>query len=359
MRIGSKINRNHLKSSVERILKNNRKLFLIAAAVFSCAVFLLYIIVLFIPVNRIDNPGGIEIVIKRGMSPGLIADVLLKEGVIRNRSSFLLGAKLIGVSRKLKAGRYRFGGRVTNYFVIRKLFHGDVIKVWVTIPEGSRVSKIAEILNKKFGIDIDYFMRLVNDTSLCNRFGIDGPNLEGYLYPDTYCFNIDVSSETILETMVSRFKEIFCDSLRKRAEEMGFSVHEVVTLASIVEGEAMLDSERKTIASLYLNRLKKNMLLQADPTIQYIIKNGPRRLLEKDLMIDSPYNTYIHRGLPPGPINNPGLASIMAVLYPSKEDYLFMVANGDGSHTFSKTISDHIAAKRRFDRIRKEQNHQF
>ena len=157
--------------------------------------------------------------------------------------------------------------------------------------------------------------------------------------------------------MTARFHEVFDGSLKFRSTEIQMGIKELITLASIVEGEAVIDSERSTIAALYLNRLRKGMLLQADPTIQYIIPDGPRRLTRMDLQINSMYNTYLHKGLPPGPVNNPGLASIRAVLFPDSIDYLFMVANGDGSHTFSKNISEHLVAKRRFDRIRKYNYH--
>ncbi|MCJ7813760.1 endolytic transglycosylase MltG, partial [bacterium] len=142
--------------------------------------------------------------------------------------------------------------------------------------------------------------------------------------------------------------------LKKRCGQLGMSVHEVITLASIVEGEAVIASERPIIAALYLNRLEHRMLLQADPTIQYIIQNGPRRLLDTDLQINSPYNTYIYPGLPPGPVNNPGIQSILATLYPASSDYLYMVANGDGAHTFSRSLEEHNKAKQEFNRVRNE-----
>ena len=140
----------------------------------------------------------------------------------------------------------------------------------------------------------------------------------------------------------------------RKLNEMSFTPHQVLTLASIIEGEALLDEERPVIASLYHNRLKRGMKLQADPTIQYIIKGPPRRLLIKDLKIDSPYNTYIYKGLPPGPINNPGEASIRATIFPADTNYLYMVAVGDGSHTFSRTLSEHNKAKEAFDKVRRE-----
>lgn len=308
---------------------------------------------LFLPWNAPGNPEKIEVTIVRGMAPQEISVLLKEKGVIREERNFLWTAKLLGVTRKLQAGRYLFQGRKTNFGVLRKLYKGRVITEQVTFPEGTRATKIASILRKELEVDSTRFVTFVNDTSFCHSQGIHASTLEGYLYPDTYRFHLNSASEEILERMVSRFNEIFVDSLRERAEEVNMSIHQVVTLASIVEGEAALESEREIIAALYLNRLERNMLLQADPTIQYIIEDGPRRLLKKDLQIDSPYNTYIRRGLPPGPVNNPGLASILAVLYPAPVNYLYMVANGDGSHTFSRTMQEHLKAKKRFDLVRK------
>jgi UPF0755 protein len=242
---------------------------------------------------------------------------------------------------------------LNNYAVLSKLFKGDVVTQQVTIPEGSRATKIAGILNETLGIDSVRFVSLVHDSSYCRAQDINASTLEGYLYPDTYRFHTNTSPEEAIQRMVSRFREVFHDSLIQQAAQIGMTIHQVITLASIVEGEAALDSERSIIAALYKNRLNRNMLLQADPTIQYIIKDGPRRLLNKDLQIDSPYNTYIYPGLPPGPVNSPGIASIRAVLYPDTVHYLYMVANGDGSHTFSRTIRDHLKAKARFDRVRR------
>ena len=241
--------------------------------------------------------------------------------------------------------------------MLRKLSKGEVVTEKITFPEGIRATRIASILQRRLKVDSTRFMKLATDPSFCYSLGINASTLEGYFYPDTYRFDLNPTPEKIIKRMVSRFHEIFTDSLRERAKQLGMSIHQIITLASIVEGEAALDSERTTIAALYLNRLRKKMLLQADPTIQYIIKGSPRRLLKTDLKINSPYNTYIHAGLPPGPVNNPGLASILAVLFPAHVDYLYMVANGDGSHTFSKTIRDHLKAKHRFDIIRREVKH--
>ena len=312
-----------------------------------------YCIVLFGSINS-RGADNIELTITRGMTPQAIASLLEEQAVIQNKKQFLLGAKLMGVSRKLQAGTYLFQGSQTTYSVLTKLYKGDVITERITFPEGTRAAGMAAILEKTYHIDSSHFMALVNDTEFTRSLGISAHTLEGYLYPDTYHFPLNPTVEEIIKKMVQQFMTIWDDKLEKQAEKVNLTTHEVITLASIVEGEAALDSERNIISALYLNRLKRNMRLQADPTIQYIIPNGPRRLLNKDLLIDSPYNTYLYKGLPPGPVNNPGSASIQAVLYPASVEYLYMVANGDGSHTFSLTIRDHLKAKQRFDNVRRQ-----
>jgi len=310
--------------------------------------------ILFRPWTMSVGDKTIEIEVQRGMMPRAISSLLKKEGIIPGERDFLLGAKLLGLSRKLQAGRYHFKGTLNNYKVLIKLSKGAVVTQRVTIPEGSRANRIASILHESLGVDSVRFMALVKDTAYCQNFQLECQSLEGYLYPDTYHFQRSTSAEDAIHTLVSQFKRTLSDSIRKRMAQTGMTLHQVVTLASIVEGEAVLDSERPIIAALYLNRLRRRMLLQADPTIQYIVSNGPRRLFTVDLQIDSPYNTYIYPGLPPGPVNSPGLASIRAVLFPETTNVLYMVANGDGSHTFSKTINEHIRAKNRFDQVRRE-----
>jgi len=292
------------------------------------------------------------------MTPDEIASLLKDRNIIANRQFFIVGAKLLGVSRKLQAGKYSFSGNMSNYSVLEKLFEGDIITTKVTIPEGLTAARIAAILKTSIGVDSSRFVHLVNNPELCDSLVIKANTLEGYLYPNTYRLYEDISAEKVISYLVQHFKKEFNDSLIYKAQKMNMTVHEIVTLASIVQGEAMLEKEQPIIAALYLNRLAKGMRLQADPTIQYIIDDGPRRLLERDLEIDSPYNTYLYRGLPPGPVNNPGISSILSVLYPAEVNYLYMVANGDGTHTFSESLNDHIKAKRKFDQYRRKINRQ-
>jgi UPF0755 protein len=309
--------------------------------------------ILFFP-YRPSGTDSVDVIIGRGLNPKQMAAALKAQSVIPNETSFLLAAEILGASRNLQAGRYHFEGRLSNYRVIRQIQNGLTFHMTVTLPEGIQAKRIAGIFARKIGVDSDQFMALVQNPVFCRQLGIEASTLEGYLYPDTYRFMTSASPEEIIRKMVFHFNEIFSDSLKVRAHQMGFTENQILTLASIIEGEAILDTERPVISALYHNRLRKGMALQADPTIQFLVEDGPRRLLKKDLAIDSPYNTYRYPGLPPGPVNNPGRASILAALYPAPVNYLYMVANGDGSHTFSTNLNDHNSAKQRFDQIRRK-----
>ncbi|RKY89252.1 endolytic transglycosylase MltG, partial [candidate division KSB1 bacterium] len=257
-------------------------------------------------------------------------------------------------NKKIRAGKFRLSKNLSNYSILLILCKGKPIDEKITIQEGLTSQKICSILKDTLEIDSTKFISLLTDKEFINELGIDADNLEGYLFPETYYFPCGISEKEIIKKMVGEFHKVFNDSLKKRARELNFSVHEIVTLASIIEGEAKIDDERNKISAVFHNRLKRRMRLQADPTIQYIIKDGPRRLLLKDLKIESPYNTYLHRGLPPGPICNPGKKSIIAALYPSCENYLYFVAKGDGSHIFSRTKKEHLKAKRNLDLLRRQ-----
>ena len=290
------------------------------------------------------------------MTPRAIADTLLERGLIQNKSRFLLAARWMGVTRRLQAGHYGFSGRLNHYRILTQIARGKVIQEKITFREGLRAREIAMILEETLDVPSDSFLALVYNPVITQSLGIRAYSLEGYLYPDTYFFRRNIPPREVIQTMVSRFKDVFHDSLTGRSASLNLTVHQAVILASIIEGEAVLADERAVISAIYHNRLKRGMRLQACPTIQYLIPDGPRRLLSSDMEIDSPYNTYIHAGLPPGPIGNPGIASIHAALYPDEVPYLYMVANGDGSHTFSRTLEEHVRAKQRFEKIRREVN---
>ena len=202
--------------------------------------------------------------------------------------------------------------------------------------------------------DSSEVIKLAHDKDFILKNGLEVNSLEGYFFPDTYLFFKGETPSNVLSYLVKQHKIFWNKTYEIRAEQINLSKHEVVTLASIIEGEAIFNNERPKISAVYHNRLNINMKLQADPTIQYIIDEPPRRLLNKDLKIKSPYNTYLNKGLPPGPINSPGKHSLLAALFPEENDFLFFVAKGDGYHTFSTNKRDHDKAKRKFQKIRRK-----
>ena len=198
------------------------------------------------------------------------------------------------------------------------------------------------------------FPSISKSPKFLSKNGIEASSLEGYLFPDTYFFFEGDTPKSVLSHLVSKYKEFWNQTYRNRAAKLNMNENQVVTLASIIEGEAIYNSERGKISGVYHNRMKIGMKLQADPTIQYIIPDGPRRLLNRDLRIESPYNTYLNYGLPPGPINSPGKNSLVAALYPEENDFLFFVATGDGYHTFTTNENDHNKAKRKLQKLRRQ-----
>ena len=294
------------------------------------------------------------ITIEKGMSLNSVSNLLLENEIIVNQNIFKLKVITRGLASKIPTGRFLIDGKISDALLIDLIFNKGPIKLKLTIPEGSQSKNLFKDINTLLNTDYD-FNKYFNSTEILEQYKVDASSLEGYLYPDTYYLYHDSSPEEIIDILLSEFWKKFDENLQDRANQLGFSVHEVVTLASIIEGEAMLDSERSTISSVYHNRLKINMKLQADPTIQYIIPGPPKTLSNRDLRIKSDYNTYQNYGLPPGPINNPGIASIKAALYPEDTNFLFFVAQGDGSHAFTTNEKDHEEAKRIY-KINKRKN---
>ena len=294
------------------------------------------------------------ITIEKGMSLNSVSNLLLQNEIIVNQNIFKLKVITRGLASKIPTGRFLIDGKISDAILIDLIFNKGPIKLKLTIPEGSQSKNLFQDINTLLNTDYD-FNKYFNSTEILEQYKVDASSLEGYLYPDTYYLYHDSSPEEIIDILLSEFWKKFDENLQDRANQLGFSVHEVVTLASIIEGEAMLDSERSTISSVYHNRLKINMKLQADPTIQYIIPGPPKTLSNRDLRIKSDYNTYQNYGLPPGPINNPGIASIKAALFPEDTNFLFFVAQGDGSHAFTTNEKDHEEAKRIY-KINKRKN---
>ena len=339
----------NLKDLLTKLAENNH---VFVAIVLLVIILSLRFIVLSTPV-RIDQE-NIKITILRGSNLSQIAEQLQEREIIDNPKSFILAAHLMLKSKSLKAGYFNLQ-RVKHYrSLIRTLSTSQVHSVRITVPEGYQVKQIAALLAGQLNFEYDEFMHYMNDINMLRDLSIESPSLEGYLFPDTYDFNDSDNPLIVIQKMVNRFHEMVDDSMKNIIKASDRSLHEVLILASIIEGECMIDNERSLVASVYVNRLRKRMRLESDPTIQYIIPDGPRRLLKKDLDLDSPYNTYKKRGLPPGPINNPGIKSIIAATWPAKTNYLYMVAVGDGTHSFTSDYDSFLKAKRRFQHVRRK-----
>jgi UPF0755 protein len=336
-----------------RLLKKSPLLF--------CAIILGLVISIFVirwtvvPISWRAEADSVYVTIEPGDSMTRIVNRLKEANLIKEGAGLLILAKISGKDRQVQAGRYNFHKGITLYSVFSKLVEGDVTLKEVTIPEGLTIRQIAGILQREIQIDSSEFVRVAADSQFARSLGIFTSNLEGYLFPDTYKFSWETSLKKAAQIMVEQFKKTFTDSLRRRAEEIDFSLAEVVTLASMIETEAKEGNERGKISAVYHNRLRRGMLLQCDPTVIYALPELDRPLLLKDLEVDSPYNTYKYPGLPPGPICNPGRASIRAALYPADVDYLYFVATGDGSHLFSTTLREHNNAKSKIKRAGQNQ----
>ena len=281
-----------------------------------------------------------------------IARVLEENGIIRDRRSFYLLARMEEAIPKVKAGEYELNTRMTPGMVLSKLVQGDVIKYPITIPEGFNLFQIGEVLHQSKVCNKKFFLEKVRDPSLITTLGLDVDNLEGYLFPDTYNFPKGLGEELVIRQMVARFKNVYT-SLAKRAEQLGLNRKDVVILASMIEKEAADDQERRLISAVFHNRLQRGMALQSDPTAVYGLKAKEaknEKITKQDLLRKTPYNTYQFSGLPKGPIANPGFKSLYAVLYPADVSYLYFVSKNDRTHYFSQTLAEHNRAVAKYQR---------
>jgi UPF0755 protein len=306
-----------------------------------------FYIALFIPPTK--EKAWKEVQVTEGMSFKAISGTLQKEGIIRYRGYFEIIGRIQGISRKVRVGYYGLNTSMSMWEVLEALRKGKIIEYEVVVPEGYNVYQIGWTLSVTPLVnDPNDFIRIAKDKDFTRFLGINADTLEGYLFPDTYYLPKGITMHDVAKRMVQRYQDVFTDSYRKRAAELGFTEQQVITLASIIEKEAKVPSERKLISAVYHNRLKKGMRLQADPTAVYGTKAWITKVTAKDLKRNSPYNTYLHKGLPPGPIANPGQGAILAALYPEPVDYLFFVAQGDGSHYFSNDYGTHTKAVGRY-----------
>ena len=275
-----------------------------------------------------------------------IALILREAGVIRSTWAFLALAYVQGSLKRLQSGEYEFDTGMTLLEILQKLEAGRVVTHQVTIPEGFNAEDIAKLLATERLADPERFLALVQDQSVAERLHVPANRLEGYLFPDTYRLTRGMTEEEILRVMVGRFQQALPRDFEAQAARVRMDTHEIVTLASLIEKEAQLDAERPLISAVFHNRLRRRMPLQSDPTAVYMVPRTQRRITASDLQRKTPYNTYLLPGLPPGPIANPGLASIRAALRPASVNYLYFVAKNDGSHHFSVNLEQHSQAVR-------------
>lgn len=290
------------------------------------------------------------ITISPGQGLSATANLLIKNELVSSLARFKILAAVTGKEKKIKAGEYQVSAAMSPGDILDTLVNGRVYLHKVTIPEGYNLFQIAHVLDEAGLCREGEFVQAATDPVRVRKMAIAEPaeTFEGYLFPDTYSFPRGVTPDTVIRTMVERLRSVYKREWYERANTLGFTQHEVMTLASIIEKETGIADERPLISSVFHNRLNKNMRLETDPTVIYGIKDFDGNLTREHLRTNTPYNTYRHRGLPPGPIANPGLKSIEAALFPADSPYLYFVARKDNTHQFSTNIKDHINSVRKY-----------
>ena len=295
-------------------------------------------------------PGStpIRVTIPPGASFRQVTDTLVARGLVESPTWFRLLARVRRTDRAIKAGVYDLPLGASSWDLLTALEGGQVAMARFTAPEGLTLLELGDLAEARLGIPHDSIVAAAHDRTRVNSIAPDAPSLEGYLLPETYQLPIPVTATALVQAMVEEFQRKWHPAWDRRLDTLKLTRTQILALASIVEGEAKHDDERATIAAVYTNRLRLGMPLQADPTVQYAIQlaTGERktRLYFKDYDVVSPYNTYLNPGLPPGPVNSPGLKSIEAALYPANVPFLYFVAGPDGHHVFSRTLVEHNRA---------------
>ena len=293
-----------------------------------------------------------QVNIPSGLDVDNISRLLFDSGIISSRNKFKLYVRLRKADARLKAGEYQFTTFMSPRDVLEKLLKGERILKKITVPEGFTMRQVAGLMAEHHLGSYEEILALMKNRDFIKELGIDAPTLEGYLFPDTYLYSSTQGPRDIIKEMVRQFNEHFEKIWENRAPDNPLSRYEILILASMVEKEAMVDEERPLIAGVFMNRLKKGMLLQCDPTVIYGLEKFNGKLTRKDLASRTPYNTYLVKGLPLGPICNPGLSSLKAAANPAPVKYLFFVSKNNGHHYFSENIRDHINAVRKYQRRR-------
>ena len=284
-----------------------------------------------------------RITIPRGAGLAAVAESLYANDVVASPGIFRFYARLSGKERQIPAGTYDIPTGAPVRDVLAVLVRGRPVDRQLVMPEGLMLTEVAVAVERQLGVSADDVLAAARDSTLIAYLGVPAETLEGYLFPDTYRVPIDVDARGLVRRMIEEFDDRWTPAWDARADSLGLSRHEVVTLASIIEGEVRHDPDRRFVSSVYHNRLRRGMRLQADPTVIYALGRR-RRLFERDYQTPSPYNTYLIDGLPPGPIGQPSEESLEAALYPAATDLLYFVARPDGHHVFSRTHAEHMRA---------------
>ncbi len=335
---------------------NRNEIYLLVA--FFVFVLSILIFTFFAP-NYYDMSSPVQIDIPKGMTLNQIIDSLYSKKIIPSKTNMKIAALIYGAERKIKAGRYAIPNGLNYLQLIEELINPKKsLQILVTIPEGIWQNELAKLLQENLGIDSAKVMELSRSKSFINSLGLDTDNLEGYLLPESYYFFSNATAEDVLRRLKNEMDKFFDNpKIQNRMKELKMNKKQVLTLASIIDAESNYIPEFKRISGVYHNRLKRGMLLQADPTVQYLIRERKnKKVFYKDLNIDSRFNTYKYAGLPPAPINNPGKDAIIAALFPEKHNYLFFVANGMGQHNFSSNQFEHQENIARYRKWLKSQN---
>lgn len=303
-----------------------------------------------------DHGEEVLFTIAKGSGFSKIARDLFAARLIQKPFAFKIYGRLQKAETRIHAGEYLLSPQMTPQGILDALVSGRVKAYRMTIPEGLRITEIAVRAENTGLVSAQAFLDAAMDPELARRLCIKGKTLEGYLFPETYFFTRPVSAQDMVRTMVDRFRQTLTQKDRDRASAMGFSIHEIVTLASIIEKETGASHERPKIAAVFHNRLKRKMRLETDPTVIYGISDFDGNITRRHLRTPTPYNTYVISGLPPGPIASPGRAALTAALWPANTEDLFFVSKKDGTHHFSTTLREHNRAVRKYQLRRRGRN---
>ncbi len=306
----------------------------------------------FIRTPASSEPAEVVMEVPVGMSVPALSELLHEQGLVRSAGKFRWLVRFKGAARQIKAGEYQLSTGLRPGELLNKIIRGEVRLHQITFPEGYTLRQMAELLEASKLVNAERFIAAATDPPFVRSLDIPAASLEGYLFPDTYRFARGLPVETVLRSFVTMFNQHFGPVQEEKARKLGFTRHQVVILASVVEKETAAAEERPLIAGVFLNRLRRRIRLQSDPTVIYGLRNFDGNLTRAHLQKDTPYNTYTRRGLPIGPICNPGAASIQAVLNPTSTPYLYFVAKKDGTHHFSTNLVEHNAAVLRHQKRR-------